>query len=297
VLIPARLFLTVGTKFERNDYTGFEAMPSVRASWSPNDRRMVWVAVSRALRAPSRNDTNLVLNIGNISEPGGTPTLLRLLGNPQFQDERVIAYEAGYRMMLSKRFSIDVAAYFNDWNNVQTTEPTGSFFEITPPPAHEVQTLTYENLMHGETHGIEITTNWQVTDRWSISTGFAPAREHMHTDPKSADTQTVPFLEGNAPDWATQLRSHFDLSRRLAWDGSAYFVDALTNQGPLSNVTIPSYTRMDTGLTWKSGEAFAVSLVGQNLLKDHHLEFEDVNGSMQSGQIKRSVYVKITWRF
>ena len=296
-LIPARLFLTIGTRLEHNDYTGFEVMPSVSASWSPNDRNMVWAAVSRALRAPSRNDTNLVLNLGEFPGPGNTPTLLRLLGNPQFQDERVIAYEAGYRATLSKRLSVDVAAYFDDWNNVQTTEPSGSFFETAPPPAHEVQTLTYQNLIHGESHGAEITANWKVTDRWYISAGFAPAREHMHTDPQSADTQTALFLQENSPDWATQLRSHFDLSHTLGWDLSAYYVDPLTDQGSLSNVTIPSYTRMDTGLTWRRGEGFSVSVVGQNLLKDHHLEFEDVNGSLQSGQIKRSAYAKITWHF
>ena len=119
----------------------------------------------------------------------------------------------------------------------------------------------------------------------------------MHTDPQSADTQTALFLQENSPDWATQLRSHFDLSHTLGWDLSAYYVDPLTDQGSLSNVTIPSYTRMDTGLTWRRGEGFSVSVVGQNLLKDHHLEFEDVNGSLQSGQIKRSAYAKITWHF
>lgn len=89
-LVPERLFLTVGTKLEHNDYTGFEFMPSVRAGWSLSNRNMLWVAVSRALRAPSRNDTNLVLNIGDIAPPGSTPILLRLLGNPNFQDERLI---------------------------------------------------------------------------------------------------------------------------------------------------------------------------------------------------------------
>ena len=296
-LVPERFFLTVGTKLEHNDYTGFEVMPSIRASWSPGDRHMVWVAVSKALRAPSRNDTNLVLNIGEFPGPGGTPTLLRLLGNPQFQDERLIAYEAGYRTMLSKRFSIDIAAYFNDWDNVQTTELSGSFFESTPLPAHQVQTLLYENLIHGENHGIEITANWKVTDRWSISAGLAPELAHMHTDPKSTDTQTVEFLEGSTPNWPMQLRSHFDLRRSLTWDASAYFVNSLADQGPLSNLKIPSYTRLDTGLTWKLGEGFSLSLVGQNLLKDHHMEFEDVNGSMQSGQIKRSAYAKISWQF
>ncbi len=296
-LVPGKFFVTVGTKFEHNDYTGFEVMPSLRAIWSPSHRDSAWVAVSRALRAPSRNDTNLVLNIGDISGPGGTPTLLRLLGDPLFKDERLIAYEAGYRRMFSKHFSIDLAAYLNDWDHLQTTEPSGSFFETSPLPAHEVQTLTYENLMHGETHGIEIAANWRVRDWWFISAGFAPAVEHLRTDPASADTQTVSFVEGNSPDWPAQLRSHLEFNRRLAWDMSAYFVDALVNQGPLGNVKIPSYTRLDTQLTWKPAERFSVSVVGQNLLKDHHMEFEDINGSMQSGQIKRSAYARIMWQF
>ena len=64
-------------------------MPSIRVAWAPNARHMFWLAVSRALRAPSRNDTNLVLNIGDIGTgPGGVPELLRLYGNPKYQDER-----------------------------------------------------------------------------------------------------------------------------------------------------------------------------------------------------------------
>ena len=296
-LVPQRLFLTVGTKLEHNDYTGFELMPSAQVSWALNGRRTVWVGVSKALRAPSRNDTNLVLNIGNISAPGSTPILLRLLGNPLFKDERLIAYEGGFRTMVSKRFSLDVAFYFDDWDHLQTTEPSGTFFEPTPLPAHQVQTLTYENLMHGESHGAEISANWSVRDWWSVSAGFAPAWEHMHTAPNSFDMQTALFVEGNSPDLPTQLRSHMDVRRGLAWDVSAYFVDALTNQGPLSNLKIPSYTRLDSGLTWKVTEGVSFSVVGQNLLRDHHMEFEDVDGSMQSGQIKRSAYAKITWQF
>ncbi|MGC1290843.1 MAG: TonB-dependent receptor, partial [Candidatus Acidiferrales bacterium] len=79
-LIPDELYLTLGSKFEHNDYTGFEYMPDVRVAWDASKRNMLWAAVSRDLRAPSRNDTNLVLNIG--TGPAGPPNLLRLLVNP-----------------------------------------------------------------------------------------------------------------------------------------------------------------------------------------------------------------------
>lgn len=294
-LVPSRLFLTAGSKFEHNDYTGFEIMPNVRLAWAPSTRRMVWAAVSRDLRAPSRNDTNLVLNLG--TGTSALPTLLRLLGNPHFRDERLIAYEMGYRTTISDRASIDLAAYFNHYEGLQTTEPGTPFAEATPPPAHIVQPLTYENLMHGETHGVEIAANWKATSRWTITPGYALEQLHMHTASTSEDTQASTFIEGAAPRQSAQLRSHCALPKGLAWDTSAIFVGRLNNQGPFSDFTIPAYTRLDTGLTWKPGENVSVGVFGQNLVKDHHFEFEDINGALQTGQIKRSAYAQITWRF
>ena len=56
---PGRLSLIVGSKFERNTFTGVEAQPSVRVRWTPSNRRTVWGAVSRAVRLPTRFDTDL----------------------------------------------------------------------------------------------------------------------------------------------------------------------------------------------------------------------------------------------
>jgi outer membrane receptor for monomeric catechols len=152
-------------------------------------------------------------------------------------------------------------------------------------------------LVYGETHGFELTAKWKLTDRWTLAPGYAFEALHMHTDPTSADTVTGLFVEGSVPDHTAQIRSHFDLRKSLALDASAYEVRHLDHQGPASNVTIPAYTRLDVGLTWKPWELTTFSLVGQNLLKDHHLEFEDVDGALQSSQIRRSGYAKVTWRF
>ena len=293
-LVPEKLlYLTVGTKLEHNDYTGFEVMPSIGVTWAASNHQMFWAAVARALRAPSRNDTNLIVNFGTQE----TPDLQRLLGNPNFQDEKLIAYGAGYRATLANNLSLDLALYYNDYDNLQTTEPLPPFFEPTPLPAHEVQPFIYENLMYGETHGVEIAANWKPSRRWTLSPGYAFEELRMHTDPRSADTQTGTFVEGAAPRQTAQLRSHFEIGHGLTWDASAYYVDRLIHQGPLSDVTIPAYTRLDTGLTWKLRESVSFRLAGQNLLRDHHLEFIDINGSYQSGQMKRSGYAEMRWIF
>jgi hypothetical protein len=60
---------------------------------------------------------------------------------------------------------------------------------------------------------------------------------------------------------------------------------------------VASHTRLDTQLTWRPAESWALSLVGQNLLRDHHLEFNDELQSVNSSQVKRSAYAKFTWHF
>ncbi len=296
-LIPNKLYLTVGTKVEHNDYTGFGLMPSVRTTYAVNPRHMFWGAVSRALGTPSRNDTNLVVHAGGLLGPNGIPELVTYFGNPAFQNERLIAYEAGYRATFSKDLSLDLSAYIDDYDSLQSFEPSTSFFQPTPAPPHLVEPIVYGNLLYGETEGLEAAAKWKISDRWELSPGFAFEEIHLHQDPTSLDRASIPYFQGNVPERMAQLRSHVDLTNRMSWDLSAYYVDSLRDQGSMGNVRIPAYTRLDSGMTWRIGRHWSLSVVGQNLAKDHHLEYDDLFGSMQSGQIKRSAYVQLTRRF
>ena len=51
-LVKDRLSLILGSKFEYNDYTGFEVQPSGRLLWTPDRKQSVWAAISRAVRTP-----------------------------------------------------------------------------------------------------------------------------------------------------------------------------------------------------------------------------------------------------
>src|SRR5438093_3529420 len=70
-LVKERLRLTLGSKFERNDYTGFEIQPSGRLLWTPHERHSVWASVSRAVRTPSRAEVDS--RIVNTNVPPGVP--------------------------------------------------------------------------------------------------------------------------------------------------------------------------------------------------------------------------------
>ncbi|MGH9547404.1 MAG: TonB-dependent receptor plug domain-containing protein [Terriglobales bacterium] len=290
-LVPDKLYLTIGTKLDHNYYTGLNLLPSARVAWAASTRHMFWAAVSQAERTPAETDTGGRINIGGFPGPGGTPTLLAVVGNPHYDDESLTVYEAGYRSTPVRNLSIDLAAYYGNYGHQQTTEPATPIFESSPSPPHLVVPVTYQNLMHGEAHGFEIAADWKVAERWMLSPGYAFEQIHMHLEPTSQDSGAVLDAEGSSPVHSAQLRSHFDLSHGISWDASSYFV------GRLKSSNVPSYTRLDSGLTWRWTEGFSMSVVGQNLVKDRHLEFVDGTGSVRATLVKRSVYGKFTWQF
>lgn len=290
-LRPDRLFLTIGAKFEHNDFSGFEFQPSARIAWNIYKSNMVWASYSRARRTPSPSERGLNVGLAAFPGPGGLPVLLTLLGSPGTVSENLDAIDAGYRVQLRGKISLDLATFYNRYGSLVTLEPASPFLEFNPPPAHLNVPLVFSNQMHGESHGLELAVNWKVTDRWTLSPGYAFEGIHLHTNPGSLDTTSVAAGQGNTPDHKAQLRSTIDLPGKLEWNMSVYFV------GRLEAEQVPSYTRLDSGITWRPWERMAVSLVGQNLLKDHHLEVRSSDQAEISSLIKRSVYVKFTWQF
>jgi len=290
-VLPEQLNVTLGTKLEHNYYTGLSAMPSGRVAWTPSQRQTIWAAVSHVHRTPAASDVSVRFNTGGFTGPGGAPVLESVFGNPHFQDEQLIAYEAGYRIVARKQFSFDFSTYYNSYSDMETMEPATPFLEDVPPPPHLVLPLVFGNLMHGETHGLEAAANWKVTNRWTLRPGYAFERIHMHLAPASQDTGSVGQAEGSTPTHSAQLRSDVAWAHGLSWDVAAYFVDRLAYLG------VPSYTRVDTGLSWKFGEKVTLSVVGQNLLKDHHEEFVDVTQTARTMLVGRSGYAKFMWSF
>lgn len=289
-IVPNHLLLTIGTKLEHNYYTGFNDMPSARMAWIPNQRNTLWMALSRTERTPDELDVALSSDAGVFPGPGGIPVLLTLFGNPNLKNERLIAYESGYRTTVSPQLSIDFTAYYNRYSHLETSEPSTPYFTTTTP-AYIVQPLVFANLMHGEAHGTEIAINWKATDRWTLSPGYAFEQIHMHLASASQDTTSVSGAQGSSPINAAQLRSHLALAYGLAWDVSGYFVGRLTDPPE------PSYTRLDTGLSWRLGEKVTLSVISQDLLKDRHQEFIDTTESVDTTLIKRSAYAKVEWQF
>jgi iron complex outermembrane receptor protein len=249
---------------------------------------MLWAGYARARRTPAPVDRGI--DFSTAAFPGrGLPILVTVEGSPNTVSENLDAFEVGYRTQLRANFSLDLATFYNRYGDLTTNEPGNLILELNPPPPHLTMPIVFANQMHGEAHGLEMAVNWRIADRWTLSPGYTFERIHLHTNPASQDVVSVSTGEGSSPHVQAQLRSNLALPQGLEWNTSVYFVGRLPAQD------VPSYTRLDTGITWRASERLAVSLVGQNLLRDHHLE---AVGQLESSSlIKRSVYAKMTWIF
>src|SRR4029077_14526748 len=110
VSLGDRLRLTLGTKLEHNDYTGVEVQPSGRLAWTLIPRHLLWGAIARAVRTPSRIDRAIFVPLAP-----GSPSFL-LAGGPAFVSEDVLAYELGYRSEPSDRLALTVATFYNEYS-------------------------------------------------------------------------------------------------------------------------------------------------------------------------------------
>ena len=118
IALGQKVRLTLGTKLEHNDFSGFEIQPSVRMAWMPRDNHTLWVAISRAVRVPTRLERDIAIAI---TDPTGNP-VGRLLGNDEFGSERLIAYEVGDRWQPLERLSFDLALFYNDYDRLASLE-------------------------------------------------------------------------------------------------------------------------------------------------------------------------------
>jgi iron complex outermembrane receptor protein len=283
-LIENELYLTIGSKFSINNFTGFEFQPNARLAWTPNDKHTVWAAVSRAVRTPSRSGDSGRFNAA--VAPG--PAVVVIQGQKDFESENVLATEVGYRVRPHKKLFFDVATFVNIYRDGHSFEVGAPF----PNPAGFTEVpIVSRNRLDGESYGVELAATWDVTDWWRLNGAFTWLQVDLRKDPISTDQNVVGF-EGNDPEFQWNLRSHMNLSSNWEFDQALYYVDVLQSQ------QVRSYFRLDLRLGWRPTKNIEVSVVGQNLLDNQHQEWG--NDRIQTNDrnlVERSVFGKLVWKF
>jgi iron complex outermembrane receptor protein len=261
-LSPA-LDLVAGLKLERSSFSGVEMLPNLRLAWHPNDRTLIWGAASRAVRTPSRIDRQLVF-------------LPLLAQAPDFESEKLIAFEAGYRGQPGRSTTLSVSLFYNLYDDIRTTEFTGN-----PLP------VRLRNSLEGETYGVEAWLTRQLTERWRASLGVATLGKHFRLKDGAVDLAGRASL-GADPDYQILARSQLDLTDRLQLDIGLRAVDDLGASG------VGDYVEADARLSWRFSDLVELYAAGSNLLHDRHVESNDA-GRAQS--VPRSLYLGTRLRF
>jgi iron complex outermembrane receptor protein len=289
-LLQDRLKLTLGSKFEHNDYTGFELQPNARLVWSPGERDTVWAAVSRAVRTPSRSDRGARIDLVALEVPDAGVGLVSVFANPRVASEDLLACELGYRTQPSDRLFLDVAGFYNRYDDLVAAEAALPFFEPSPSPPHVVLPFVGGNRMSGQTCGIEVASQWQVLDWWRVHAAYSYLMMDLDVDEDSGEIVSAND-EGTSPPHQFSLRSMMDLPNDLELDWWLRYVDSL------DSMDVGSYATLDLRLGWQPSEDFELSLVGQNLFESDTPQFGSSLVSAEATRVQRGVYAKATWRF
>ncbi len=296
-LLDNQLRFTMGTKYEYNDYTGSEFQPSVRLLWTPAPTHVFWAATSRAVRSPSRNEADIQVNVLAFPIPNGSTGIVRLEGDQDVTSEELLAYEAGYRVQMTKSSFLELAVFYNIYDHlasIESGEPycasKVSVFPMCSPLEHVIFPQRYDNLLNGLTRGAEVNGQWKVTPNWKLI-GWYTWLE-MQLDPEGISTydEDVENKAKLSPKNQFQLRSNLDLPLDFELDTALYYVNQLDQQ------KVPSYTRFDLRLAYITLHS-DFSLVLQNLFGGRHLEFISDTITLPPIEVEPGGYAKVSWRF
>jgi iron complex outermembrane receptor protein len=264
VVIEDKLHLTLGAKYENNDYTGDEFQPSVRFSYILNSRNTLWGAVSRAVRIPNRLDHTI--NVFNGA----------LVGDENFKSEQVIAYELGYRTILKPTLSADIAIFYNEYDKLRALSG-----DLSKPQTAPIRIV---NEGSGNTQGMELTMRWEPLPAVSFLASYRYLDMDVAAEYGSRDLNVVSNYE-NDPNNQLSLQFDWDIAERWSLQARARWVDSL------DEVAVNAYSALDITAIWRVSKDVDFTLIGINLLDPQHAEFSG------GKEISRSINGQFTWHF
>jgi len=293
-LLPDKLRLLLGSKFEHNDYTGFEYQPNARLIWTPTEHHSLWGAVSRAVRTPSRleDSGDISYHILPLMGLNPLPTKLVIYGSEDYEAEKSLSCELGYRYLPGGGFSIDTALFYTDYSNHRSGEMILPITVGTPIPSYMLAGFEEDNKLEAETWGMEVAVDWRVRHWLRLQGNYTLLKVDLSPKSDSSDNFSALVYEDSSPQQQCSLRSSFDLGRNWELDLWLRYIDRIT----VTYTDIDDYYGLDMRLAWHPVEGLELALVGQNLLESSHQEFQTEMGTIPTA-VPRGFYGQIRWQF
>lgn len=249
--------VTAGSKIGTNSYSGVEIQPGVRAAWSPHRDHTLWAAAARAVRTPSRFDTDL-------RTPG-------LSGDSDFEAERVHALEAGYRVRLLARALLSVAGFENRYGDIRSAN-----HDLDGPSP-----FAFRNDFSATTRGVEVSLTCDPAPWWRVRAGYTRLHDRFTAQDPGVYPGSETF-EALDPSYRVQFHSSLDLPGGVEVDALGRYVDELP--AGLISAAVPGYFVADIRVARRFGPVEA-SVAGRDLGEKRHREFGTVIPREFRGQL------------
>jgi iron complex outermembrane receptor protein len=284
-LMEDKVHLTLGSRFEYHDKIGFEPQPTARISYNLTPDQMIWTALSRVSRFPTRGERNISRQITGVSpfSPNAFSAFGKNLPQSHMTSDKTTTYEIGYKVKPLPGILFDFTSFYSWYRDLITYTPTLQDGNL-------ILAFQGENRGRGESYGYEAAASWQATSTLRILGSYSFIDIKMFTPTGDITGDITLDNYAGAPGHQFNIQSQYNFASNIEWDNSLYYVSSL------ENVSLPGYTRFDTRLAYKPIHGLELSLVGQNLLDDVHQEFSD-GYLIEPSEIGRSVYAKAAWEF
>jgi len=299
-LLPNTLRLMLGLRLENSSFAGFEPLPNARLLWTPTPTQTLWGSVSRAVRIPSRAEFDAQVDIaalppGAPGNPTPLPLVTRNIPAADLKPETVIAWDFGFRQRFSPALSLDISAFYNEYDDLRSASLGNRQLVLTPRPAI-MQTVFPDNSVKARTRGFEVALDWYPLRWWRVQPSFSVQRlTTSTTNDDPASQATADLIKDSSPQKQAAVRSSMSLSNRQQFDLWLRYVGSLGTG--TTAIAVPSYTTLDLRYAWRPTRDFELSIVGQNLLDHSHPEFIPSLLPSQTIEIQRGGYVKAKWLF
>ena len=136
-------------------------------------------------------------------------------------------------------------------------------------------------------NGLELSGSFRAAPGWSLSGWYAWFQMEVEND---SDSAVAAVREGMSPSHQLQIRSNLQWSGGWELDGIAHYSSAL------KSLAVSDHLRLDLRLALQVTPRVELSARLSDLLRDSHFEFGPTY-FWNAGEVRRSFYGKIAWRF
>jgi iron complex outermembrane receptor protein len=178
---------------------------------------------------------------------------------------------------------IDVAAFHNTYNDLQSYGAASVSIVNSPPPQHILVSVPFTNGIMGSTNGGEIAPEWKATRWMDLRAAYSYVSLNLEDKATHAKSDASFSYELSSPHNQVSAEASFTLPKGFEFSPTYRYVSALPA------VLTGSYQTMDARVAWHFARNLELSLTGQNLLQPRHPEFGSV-------LVERGGYGQITWR-